>query len=158
MEESDINRIFANSLKAKNGAAYKIPDPNAGFSTTVKRCFDGIGSFKINDKFYPLYWEGKWSKNFNGLNFKEKIEPHQAAYLDSFRTIENAITLIIYGVIAERGDKRIYVFDWNFFRSFYYSEEKNNITKKQLKDLPYFKIDNKLGLIDFNYENIIKSI
>lgn len=131
MKEADLNRIIANSLEW----GYKIPDPPQIVATTAsQRPFDGFGIFKN----YPVYWEGKFSKQLKAFDLS-RIADHQAEALDAiYRQLSPAHTWIVYGVHVGRADFRIWIFDWAFIKV--RRLDKANILKKELEQYPYHAV------------------
>lgn len=144
MKEADLNRIVAQSLDW----GYKIPDPPQVVATTAsQRPFDGFGTWRA----LPVYWEGKFSKQLKSFDLS-RIADHQAEALSAINTtIGVAHIWIVYGVHVGRGDFRIWVFDWEYIRP--RREERRNILKKELEQLPYFSV--KKQLIQLEWESVI---
>lgn len=141
--EASFCTIIVNSLE-KYGLGYKIPDPSGNYAQTSIRCCDIIG--RMYDK--ALYIEAKYNKDLAAFNLN-RIEDHQAKYLNDFGKITNAITFIILGVHAGHGDTRAYIFDWNSIKPLY--EKGFSFHAKELGLLPYNEVHKSL----FDFENII---
>lgn len=142
--EAEFCTVVKNSLI--NG--FKIPDATGMFASSIQRCFDGIGSIKVDDKLKFVCWEAKFMKSLGAFSLKV-VEPHQDAYLRAYQQCENIQTFVILGIDIDRTDKRAYVFDWNELYPLY--EVGFSFHKKFLDNLPYNPI--KKGKFEFN--NII---
>ena len=141
MKEAELNTIIKNSLLTE--FSYKIPD--AGFSKSIKRPFDGFGIYKG----LPLYWEAKMNKSFGVLDL-QKIEDHQIANLLRIqRTLKVPnYCWLIWGVKVNN-KTRIYIFDDMELINERRNNEKN-ILLKELKTITnYGMVCNKL--IDFSF-------
>lgn len=135
----------------------KIPDPNANYTQTSIRCFDGIGMLKEStliengsDKYSFVCWEAKHLKGLQAFSF-QRVEKHQDYYLSEYSKCDNVYSLLLVGVSVARGDNRIYIFDYNdcgheMFKA------KWSIHKQFLERLPYNKISKGI----FNIDHIIR--
>lgn len=126
------------------GTGYKIPDPSSDYGTTSKRCFDIIGRIKNQ----PVYCEAKFNKSMCAFNLN-RIEEHQARYLDEFLKVKDSLCYIALGVQVSRGDCRSYIFDWKDLSELY--KKGFSIHAKYLEKLPYNKVHKGL----FSFDNII---
>ena len=148
MNEADINTVVRNSLTW----GFKIPDPQ-GMSalSATSRCFDGFG---VHNNL-PVYWESKFSQKLQSFNL-QRLEPHQAkALTDIIINLSPVCAWVIYGVHADRGDTRLYVFDWAYLQKRY--EEKRNVLKKELERLPYNPVKKGLATFEFVIKEDINS-
>lgn len=96
----------------------------------------------------PLYLEAKFNKDPSAFNFN-RIEDHQAYYLDEFAKIPDAICYIALGVQWKRGETRSFIFDWRDISILYHKGF--SIHKKELEKLPYNLIKKDV----FTFDNII---
>lgn len=129
---------------------HKIADPGAAFSSTIKRCFDGIGMLEINNELKFVCWEAKFLKKPQAFNFANKIESHQSYYLSEYSK-SDVLCYVLLCVDYGRSDKRVFIFEWNKDMDNLYREG-YSIHKKVLDSLPY----NKVSKSKFDFENIIK--
>lgn len=131
MNESEFCTIIKNSFESQGNFLYKIPDPSSSFNQTISRPFDLIGSLKGK----PIAIEVKFLKGLQSFNLK-RIEDHQIEALKKYRDSTNfALTKIMLGVHAGRGDYRIYCFDLAEVEK--RRNEERNYLKKELKDMKY---------------------
>ncbi len=96
----------------------------------------------------PLYLEAKFNKDPSAFNFN-RIEEHQAYYLDEFAKIPDAICYVALGVQWKRGETRSFIFDWRDISVLYHKGF--SIHKKELEKLPYNLIKKDI----FTFDNII---
>lgn len=96
----------------------------------------------------PLYLEAKFNKDPSAFNFN-RIEEHQAYYLDEFAKIPDAICYVALGVQWARGDCRSFIFEWRDISELY--KKGFSIHKKELEKLPYNSIKKEV----FTFDNII---
>lgn len=141
--EAEFCSAIVRSLNENGDLGWKIPD-SAGMWTTSARVFDIMG--RIYDR--PLYIEAKFNKSFSAFNLN-RIEPHQAYYLDEFNKISNAVCLILFGTNVSRGDVRSYIFKWDALTGLY--KRGFSIHKKVLEKMPFNPV--KKGL--FSFFNVI---
>jgi penicillin-binding protein-related factor A (putative recombinase) len=130
-------------MDATGGCHYKIRDLSG--LATAKQPFDLFGAIKDA----PAYVEVKFNKTTSSFNLN-RIEPHQADWLDKFSRVNGAICLVILGVHVKRGDLRSYVFNWKSLATKY--REKHSYWWKDLEKLPYNEV--KKGV--FTFENVIE--
>ena len=130
---------------------YKIPD-ESGFQYGVKssiRCFDGIGTLKVNGELHFVCWEAKVLKQMSAFNFN-KIREWQNDYLTQYSHAKSVLCYVILGVDCGRGDKRAYIFKWDDLMSQLYHKG-FSVHKKELEKLPYNLIKKDV----FTFDNII---
>ena len=162
--EKEINTIVKKSF-GKDGFGFKISDPPKSAATcTQKNPFDGFGVIDIDlikdynfkqqkayeNKYVPLYWESKFSKELSAFALK-RIEEHQAYYLNHTLKLRDTFSVVPFGVYVKRGEVRIYLFDWEALTDLYKREF--SIHKKFLEKLPYNKVIIKDGT--FSIDHII---
>lgn len=142
--EAEFCTIVNHSLICGN----KIPDPSSAFSSTTKRCFDGIGMLEVDGQLKFLCWEAKLLKKPMAFNFN-RIESHQSYFLNEYKK-SGILCYVIVCVDYGRADKRVFIFDWDERMDSLYREG-FSIHLKKLNCLPYNKVEKK----QFKFENII---
>ena len=143
VNEAQYCTCIVNSLNATGDLGWKIPDASGNWCTSI-RVFDIMG--RKDNK--PLYLEAKFNKEPSAFNFN-RIEEHQAYYLDEFAKIPDAVCYVALGVKWARGDTRSFIFEWRDISALY--KKGFSIHKKELEKLPYNKVSKDL----FTFDNII---
>lgn len=141
--EAQYCTSIVKSLNAVGDLGWKIPDPHGDFVSSL-RVFDIMG--RKDNK--PLYLEAKFNKDPSAFNLN-RIEDHQAYYLDEFAKIPDAFCYIALGVQWKRGETRSFIFDWRDISVLYHKGF--SIHKKELEKLPYNLIKKDI----FTFDNII---
>ena len=141
--EAQYCTSIVKSLNATGDLGWKIPDSSGNWATSI-RVFDIMG--RKNNK--PLYLEAKFNKDPSAFNFN-RIEEHQAYYLDEFAKIPDAYCYVALGVQWKRGETRSFIFDWRDISELYHKGF--SIHKKELEKLPYNLVKKDI----FTFDNII---
>lgn len=141
--EAQYCTCIVKSFNERGDLAWKIPDPHGDFVSSL-RVFDIMG--RQDNK--PMYLEAKFNKDPSAFNLN-RIEEHQAYYLDEFAKIPDAYCYVALGVQWGRGDCRSFIFDWRDLSALY--KKGFSIHKKELEKLPYNPVKKEI----FQLDNII---
>lgn len=143
INESEACTILKNSFIQKGAFSSKIPDASNEFAKTVARPFD---MFCVSE--YGFYFiEVKYMSSLKSFDL-QRIETHQIENLCQIKALNGfANCWIVLAVKAGRGDNRFYFFkDIREIKK--RRDEKRNYLKKELENLPYYKVHK--NLIDIN--------
>ena len=165
--EKNINTMVKNSLALAGGFCFKIADPpKSAAMSAQKNPFDGFGVISASamkceayaarylgqdrSGYVPAYWESKFLGEFGAFSLK-MLEDHQAGYLDWCAKLPRAVVLTPLGIYHDRGDMRIYLFDWNALSPLY--AKGFSIHKKFLAKLAFNQVTIKTKT--FSTNNVI---
>jgi hypothetical protein len=128
--------MIANSLSW----GHKLPDPpKAMIRKSSPRPLDGFGLLRTEDRVVSIYWEAKFDRQYQAIQFADRLAEHQIESLSRISEIGKAsqeihvLSLLILGVGTGRGAD-LFAFDFDSVIG-WMNSGRRSFLKKELESL-----------------------